>query len=60
MKGVITAITLSRPTIKSPVCGIEINPKDAFATEEYQGKAYYFCSAACHEKFNAALQKYMS
>ncbi|MBI4303619.1 MAG: heavy metal translocating P-type ATPase [Chloroflexi bacterium] len=46
--------------VKDPVCGMEINPKDAFATEEFRGKSYHFCSAACHEKFKAEPQKYVS
>jgi Cu+-exporting ATPase len=45
-------------TVKDPVCGMEIDPKNATATEEYQGESYYFCSAACHEKFQAEPQKY--
>nr|NIS80726.1 HAD-IC family P-type ATPase [Anaerolineales bacterium] len=44
--------------VKDPVCGMEIDPEDAAATEEYQGKTYHFCSAACHEKFKAEPEKY--
>jgi len=47
-------------TVKAPVCGMEIDPKSAAATAEYQGKTYYFCSAACHEKFKAEPEKYVS
>ncbi|MBA7516454.1 Potassium-transporting ATPase ATP-binding subunit [subsurface metagenome] len=47
-------------TVKDPVCGMEIDPKSAAATAEYQGKTYYFCSAACHEKFKAEPEKYVS
>jgi len=32
-------------TVKDPVCGMDIDPKNAVATEEYQGKTYDFCSA---------------
>jgi len=39
---------------------MEINPKDTFATEEYQGKVYCFRSAAGHDKFKADPQKYVS
>jgi Cu+-exporting ATPase len=47
-------------TVKDPVCGMNVDPNDAVATEEYQGKTYYFCSAACHEKFKAEPKKYVS
>ncbi|MDP2931102.1 MAG: heavy metal translocating P-type ATPase [Chloroflexota bacterium] len=45
-------------TVKDPVCGMEIDPKSAAATEEYEGKTYHFCSADCHEKFKAEPEKY--
>jgi Cu+-exporting ATPase len=44
--------------VKDPVCGMEIDPENAAATEEYQEKTYHFCSAACHEKFKAEPEKY--
>jgi Cu+-exporting ATPase len=37
--------------VKDPVCGMTIDQKDAAATSTYQGKAYYFCSSSCKEKF---------
>jgi Cu+-exporting ATPase len=46
--------------VKDLVCGMEIDPESAAATEEYEGETYYFCSAACHEKFQAEPQKYVS
>ncbi|MBU2609137.1 MAG: heavy metal translocating P-type ATPase, partial [Chloroflexi bacterium] len=45
-------------TVKDPVCGMDIDPNSAAATEEYKDKTYYFCSSACHEKFKAEPQKY--
>ena len=36
-----------------PVCGMRIDPDDAAATAEHDGKAYYFCSEACHDAFVA-------
>ena len=41
-------------TIKDPVCGMEIDPKSAFATREHMGQTYYFYSKNCVEQFNAA------
>lgn len=45
-------------TVKDPVCGMEIDPSGAAASEEYQGVTYYFCSHACHETFVANPQAY--
>ena len=38
-------------TVKDLVCGMEIDPATAAATEEYEGATYYFCSESCHERF---------
>jgi Cu+-exporting ATPase len=46
-------------TVKDPVCGMDIDPNNAVAKEEYQNKTYYFCSVACHDKFKAEPQKYI-
>ncbi|MEE9399330.1 MAG: YHS domain-containing protein, partial [Dehalococcoidales bacterium] len=45
-------------TVKDPVCGMDIDPENAAATEEYQSQTYHFCSAACHDKFQAEPEKY--
>ena len=37
--------------VKDPVCGMEIMPEDAAATEVHEGRTVYFCSHSCHEKF---------
>lgn len=39
--------------VKDPVCGMEIAPKDAVATEVHEGQTIYFCSTACYEIFVA-------
>ena len=44
--------------VKDLVCGMEIDPKKAAASEKYQGKTYYFCSITCHDKFKAEPKKY--
>jgi Cu+-exporting ATPase len=46
-------------TVRDPVCGMDIDPSNAVATEEYQANTYHFCSAACHDKFKAEPQKYV-
>lgn len=37
--------------VKDPVCGMTIRPEDAAATEVHEGRPFYFCSKACHDKF---------
>ena len=37
--------------VKDPVCGMEIRTGDAAATEQHEGRTFYFCSHACHETF---------
>ncbi|MEW6231757.1 MAG: heavy metal translocating P-type ATPase [Chloroflexota bacterium] len=37
--------------VKDPVCGMEIEAKDAVASHSYGGRTYYFCSQACEGQF---------
>ena len=47
------------PTVKDPVCGMEIDPKDAAATSDYEGTTYYFCAVGCKERFDAEPAKFL-
>ena len=44
---------------KDPVCGMEVNEKEAKHKTEHMGKTYYFCCSMCKEKFEANPHKYM-
>ena len=44
--------------VKDPVCGMEIDPKDAAAKEERDGHAFYFGSESCHGEFFANPRRY--
>jgi YHS domain-containing protein len=44
---------------KDPVCGMEVDEKNAAATAEYQGKTFYFCCNGCKTKFDKAPQQYL-
>jgi YHS domain-containing protein len=46
-------------TVKDPVCGMEIDPKDAAATSDYEGVTYYFCAVGCKERFDAEPAKFL-
>src|SRR5574341_1060693 len=45
-------------SVKDPVCGMEIEPQAAFATRQYKGQTFHFCSANCVSKFDAAPEQY--
>ena len=46
------------PTVKDPVCGMQIDSNTAVGSEEYEGRRYYFCSRAYLERFKANPQQY--
>ncbi len=37
--------------VTDPVCGMTIQPETAAAQAEHNGTTYYFCAAACHDRF---------
>jgi YHS domain-containing protein len=43
-----------------PVCGMTVTKEGAAGSATYQGKTYYFCSAACKTSFEKDPQKYLS
>lgn len=45
--------------VKDPVCGMEIDPNEAAASEQYEGRTFYFCSAGCHDAFVKDPQRYI-
>jgi len=47
-------------TVKDPVCGMDIDPAAAAASEEHEGTTYYFCSEACYQKFVASRDQFAS
>jgi Cu+-exporting ATPase len=44
---------------RDPVCGMQIDPRQAAAKMDYRGKTYYFCSEDCHRKFMQNPQQYV-
>ena len=47
------------PKQKDPVCGMMVDPSKAAGRSEYEGKAYYFCSQRCAERFSAEPAKFL-
>jgi Cu+-exporting ATPase len=45
--------------IRDPVCGMVVDPHTARHRHQFEGRTYYFCSAACLGKFQADPRKYL-
>ena len=46
--------------MRDPVCGMEVQPDSAAATETHAGQTYYFCCKGCAVKFRAEPAKYLA
>lgn len=44
---------------KDPVCGMNVDEKQAAATSQYQGRTYYFCASGCKAAFDKEPAKYL-
>jgi YHS domain-containing protein len=42
-----------------PVCGMDVDERTAEASAEYEGRRYYFCSAACAAAFDQDPRRYI-
>jgi Cu+-exporting ATPase len=43
---------------KDPVCGMNVDERQATGQSQYQGETYYFCSQGCKSKFDQNPQQY--
>lgn len=41
-----------------PVCGMQVDEKNAKASSEHNGQKVYFCSEQCRQKFDQSPQQY--
>jgi Cu+-exporting ATPase len=46
--------------VVDPVCKMEIDDETAAASTVFEGKRYYFCCAACKDKFLNAPRKFIA
>jgi Cu+-exporting ATPase len=46
--------------VTDPVCDRQIDVAVAVACADHEGWAYFFCSAACHDRFLVAPGRYTS
>ncbi len=44
---------------KDPVCGMEVQPQQAPAKAQYNGKEYLFCSVGCKQAFDQNPARYV-
>ena len=40
------------------ICGMQVVPETAAGSSVYKGETFYFCSAACKQRFDAAPERY--
>jgi P-type Cu+ transporter len=43
-----------------PVCGMEVDPKTAAESWEYEGVTYYFCALGCLKDFQEDPDSYLT
>ena len=43
---------------KDPVCGMQVDERQAAGQSEYQGQTFYFCSSRCKEQFDQKPEGY--
>src|SRR5579872_6554742 len=46
--------------MRDPVCGMDVQPESASASETHAGQTYYFCCKGCAAKYRAAPEKYLA
>ncbi|MBI4300574.1 MAG: YHS domain-containing protein [Chloroflexi bacterium] len=44
---------------RDPVCGMEVDERNAPATSRYQGETYYFCGPGCKAAFDREPEEYI-
>lgn len=44
--------------VTDPVCGMTIDPETAAGRSTFEGRDYFFCSAACKDEFDRNPSKY--
>jgi len=49
----------SSPKEKDPVCGMMVDPQKPASKYAYKGKAYYFCSTRCAERFQKEPERFL-
>lgn len=45
---------------RDPVCGMQVDERNAAATLEYEGATYYFCSEGCRARFEEDPRRFIA
>ncbi len=48
------------PSVKDPVCGMDVDPGRAAASHQHQGNTYHFCSIHCWGRFRSKPDRYLA
>ncbi len=56
---IVQSPAVTEPTVRDPVCGMDVVPSRAAGKHEYEGKTYYFCAVSCLKKFQQAPETYL-
>ena len=44
--------------VKDPVCGMQVDERQATGQSDYLGQTYYFCSTRCQQQFDQDPARY--
>jgi YHS domain-containing protein len=44
--------------VKDPVCGMQVEERQAKANAQHQGRTFYFCSNECRQQFQQEPDRY--
>ena len=50
---------MQRGMVTDPVCGLEVNPREAPYSSTYQGRTYYFTDPDCKRMFDEDPEAYV-
>jgi len=56
--GLHGSFELDPKVAKDPICGMTVDEKKTNLVSEHDGQIFYFCSAACKQKFDADPHRY--
>ncbi len=45
-------------TVKDPVCGMDVDPRNAYGSAKHDDQTFYFCSKTCLDTFRQDEHRY--
>ena len=43
-----------------PICGMDVDPRNAAGKSEFMGQTYYFCSLGCKKSFDENPRRFLA